>query len=112
MSTQPIYTLGAPKGKPDLDLFDLKPKPTITFDGGGICPEQYDAYLGDELVGYLRMRHGTFAIHCPNVAGEQIIYSTLPKGDGCFEDDEREFFLGLAQSVILRWLDQQTEVSS
>lgn len=105
MSTQPLFTLGAPKGEPELDLFDLKPKPTIAFDGGGICPEQYDAYLGERVVGYVRMRHGAFAVHCPDVAGEQILYTTLPQGNGCFESGERDFFLGLAATVIDRWVE-------
>lgn len=26
------------------------------------CPEQYDAYLNGELVGYLRLRHGHFRV--------------------------------------------------
>ena len=26
----------------------------------GACPEQYDAFIGEEQVGYLRLRHGYF----------------------------------------------------
>lgn len=57
-----------------------------------VAPEQYDAFLGNEQVGYLRLRHGHFTGTYPDVDGE-LIYEADPKGDGCFEDDERAHFL-------------------
>lgn len=68
------------------------------------CPEQYDAYLDDERVGYLRLRHGLFRVYFPDVGGETI-YEASPKGDGCFSDDEREFYLNEAREAIQKKLD-------
>lgn len=65
----------------------------------GACPEQYEAFIGDKQVGYLRLRHGWFRVDFPCVHGE-IIYEAEPKGDGCFYDDEREFFLEQAKKAI------------
>lgn len=63
------------------------------------CPEQYDAYLDGEQVGYLRLRHGEFRVDFPDVGGETI-YEAHPKGDGCFFDDEKEFYLNEARKAI------------
>jgi hypothetical protein len=63
-------------------------------------PEQYDAYLGDELVGYLRLRHGYFRAECHG----KVVYDSYPKGDGIFEDDEREQELNNACKAILATL--------
>jgi len=67
------------------------------------CPEQYDAYYNNLLVGYLRLRHGEFTVTFPNVGGE-LIYSAEPEGDGCFEDHERDYFLMEAEKAILHKL--------
>lgn len=64
----------------------------------GACPEQYDAYLGDEKVGYLRLRHGYFSVEVPY--GGEIIYSANTKGDGLFEEEERAFHLEMAKKAI------------
>ena len=34
-------------------------------------PEQYDAFLDEWQVGYLRMRHSWFSVSFPDAAGEQ-----------------------------------------
>lgn len=65
------------------------------------CPEQYDAFIGSEPVGYLRLRHGRFTVRYPDVDGE-LIYSADPEGDGIFEDFERDYFLRFAVDAILR----------
>ena len=65
----------------------------------GACPEQYDVFLGEELVAYLRLRHGWFYAACPYVGGT-VVYEAYPKGDGMFEDDEREFYLTEAIKAI------------
>jgi hypothetical protein len=52
------------------------------------CPEQYDAFVDGRQVGYLRLRHGHFRVHYPDVGGE-IVYQSHPSGDGMFGDDER-----------------------
>ena len=56
-----------------------------TCDG---CPEQYDVYKGTEQVGYLRLRHGLFTARYPDVEGK-VVFSSNPRGDGEFEDEER-----------------------
>lgn len=65
----------------------------------GACPEQYDAYHGDKKVGYLRLRHGYFAVTYPWVDGE-LLYDDYPHGDGMFEGYERKFYLDKAIEVI------------
>ena len=72
----------------------------------GACPEQYDAYIGDERVGYLRLRHGWFYVECPDCGGETV-YESEPKGDGLFDDDEREFYLREAVAAIKAWKEKQ-----
>jgi len=69
----------------------------------GACPEQYDAYIGELQVGYLRLRHGTFTVSVPDAGGETP-YIDYPTGDGCFEDSERDHFLDEAKRAIADWL--------
>ncbi|MGN6584108.1 MAG: hypothetical protein ACTHJV_10430 [Rhizobiaceae bacterium] len=64
-----------------------------------ISPEQYDAFAGDQPIGYLRLRHGIFTVAYPDADGE-LIYEASPKGDGCFEDDERAYFLTKAIQIL------------
>ena len=56
------------------------------------CPEQYDAYIDDVKVAYLRLRHGYFYVQMP-YDSENKIYEAYPAGDGLFEDWERELYL-------------------
>ena len=65
-------------------------------------PEQYDAFIGDEKVSYLRLRHGHFSVECPDVFGETV-YEASPYGDGFFDDDERAGFLEAAKEAISDW---------
>lgn len=67
----------------------------------GACPEQYEAFLDGKQVGYLRLRHGWFRVDYPDCGGETI-YEAEPKGDGMFEDDEREFYLNEAKEAIIK----------
>lgn len=53
------------------------------------CPEQYDVFDGEEKVGYLRLRHGRFRADVPDCGGETV-YESMTKGDGVFDDEERE----------------------
>lgn len=66
------------------------------------CPEQYDAFVGDQQVGYLRLRHGFFTVDVPDHTGDTI-YEACPRGDGIFEDDEREGYLMAAKQAIVEW---------
>lgn len=70
------------------------------------CPEQYDVFKNGKKVGYLRLRGGSFSVSAPE-CGAGIIYRASPKGDGCFEDDERKFYLTKAIEVIANQ-DEQT----
>lgn len=63
------------------------------------CPEQYDAWLGGVRIGYLRLRHGGFAVEYPNCGGE-LVYEAEPEGDGRFEDHERERHLAAAVAAL------------
>ena len=66
----------------------------------GACPEQYDVFLHDNQIGYLRLRHGSFTADYPD-AGGSLVYSASPNGDGIFEDAEREFYITQAVMAIL-----------
>lgn len=63
------------------------------------CPEQYDAYIDGNVVGYLRLCHGVFTVDIPDASGREI-YRAYPRGDGIFEYDEREDFLAAAKDHI------------
>lgn len=63
----------------------------------GACPEQYDVYLCKDQVGYLRLRHGYFRAENSDSV---VVYSTQCKGDGVFDDDEREYHLTQAITSI------------
>jgi hypothetical protein len=67
------------------------------------CPEQYNAYLGDRQVGYLRLRHGFFVVECP-VNGGMEVYSAHPSGDGIFDPSERDRYLRNAANSIYGWV--------
>lgn len=63
-------------------------------------PEQYEAFDENKnQVGYLRLRHGYFRVDFPDCGGETI-YSASPKGDGIFDEEEREFYLEMAKKAI------------
>lgn len=64
------------------------------------CPEQYDAFINGKQIGYLRLRHGHFTVQYPDVGGE-LVYSSETKGDGMFDDDEREGHLIAARLRLI-----------
>ena len=69
------------------------------FRGGGMCPEQYHVFKDGVQVSYTRLRHGLFLVKVPD-AGGMIVYAASPRGDGCFENDEREHYLRKAIEAI------------
>lgn len=69
----------------------------------GACPEQYDAFVGEEQVGYLRLRDGHFRVDFPHCGGETI-YEASPRGDGIFDENERDHYLSMARAAISRRL--------
>lgn len=63
----------------------------------GACPEQYDVFLGDDQIGYLRLRHGTFRADYRG----GTVYVGHPDGDGIFTDSERHEYLNAACHAII-----------
>jgi hypothetical protein len=74
----------------------------------GACPEQYEAFIDGEQVGYLRLRHGWFYVSCPDCCDNHVLEAD-PKGDGYFHDDEREHYLTMAVKAIKEWKAKQNE---
>lgn len=75
------------------------------LEGGGSCPEQYDVFDGDKKVGYLRLRHGYFRAECYDDEGHAVeVYAADTRGDGHFEDDERDEYLTAAVHAIDKFL--------
>lgn len=72
----------------------------------GACPEQYDVFLGDENVGYLRLRHGYFVAECK---GESV-YESTTEGDGLFDCDERDYHLNTAKEAIMQRLEEISDL--
>lgn len=68
----------------------------------GACPEQYDVMLDGQKVAYLRLRHGSFTVNVPDCGGE-MIYHANPKGDGMFEDKERDYYIHNALGAIEKY---------
>ena len=77
------------------------------------CPEQYDVFKMDDtdnIVGYVRLRHGRLYAACPYVGGE-FVYETYPNGDGCFDsEEERISHLTLIKINIEKWLEKNRKV--
>lgn len=70
------------------------------------CPEQYDVFYDGDLVGYMRLRHGTFRAECPGPGGDLVYLSGVMGSDaGCFQnDDERKMNLEWAKIAISEWI--------
>lgn len=68
-----------------------------------VCPEQYDAFINDENIGYLRLRHGRFTVDYKN----DTIFTAYPEGDGCFEYDERDKYLKEATMLLLNKYNEE-----
>lgn len=68
------------------------------------CPEQYDVYLNDKQVGYLRLRHRGFRCEYPDCGGETLYYANT-KGDGMFDDEERDPQIRKALATIVDKLE-------
>ena len=72
-------------------------------------PEQYDAVgASSDQVGYLRLRHGRFRVDFPT-SGGQTIFEARPKGDGIFDDDERDLYLQKACDAIAGRLSREQD---
>lgn len=77
----------------------------------GACPEQYDAELDMNRVGYLRLRWGGFNVTCPGVVGESVYYAEV--GDdmcGQFPSPgERKQHLDLARKAIAEYVNRKLQ---
>lgn len=71
----------------------------------GACPEQYDVYEDNKIVGYIRLRHGYFSVRCPDSSGQTVLEAEFEHGLGIFEDDfQRKHWLSSAAEAINIWL--------
>lgn len=70
------------------------------------CPEQYDVFHNEELVGYMRLRHGIFRAECPGPDSELVYMSGVIGSDaGCFSnEEERKMNLDWAKIAISEWI--------
>jgi len=89
----------------DYSYYGLKLKRTSLA-----CPEQYDVYYENTLCGYMRLRHGWFRTEYYKTPDDddygEIVYDYYPKGDGIFDNDEREEHLKKGAEAIvkqMRW---------
>lgn len=70
------------------------------------CPEQYDLFdKNQNMIAYFRLRHGCFTVECLDCDGE-VVYYAEPKGDGLFEDDERDFYMTEGIKAVKNFIDQ------
>lgn len=77
----------------------------ITCDA---CPEQYDVFHNGEQIGYLRLRHGYFAARYGGVNGPTV-YESDAKGDGSFNDGEREYHLVRSVANLLNYKESKAD---
>ena len=63
------------------------------------CPEQYDVFLGDQQVGYMRLRWGSFSTRYVDYNGEEVYSADV--GFGEFPDEhERDHHLRKALEAL------------
>ncbi len=78
-----------------------QPEPEIILEmTSSACPEQYSAFCDGKRVGYLRLRGGLFRVDYPDCGEETIFETEEVRGDGAFNDDEREHWLAVAKEKI------------
>ena len=55
------------------------------------CPEQYDVYVGDLMIAYVRLRHGRLRVEHPDIGGKEVYKAILDdwEDQGRFADDEQ-----------------------
>lgn len=73
------------------------------------CPEQYDVHYDNELVGYVRLRHGYLYCDCPYIGGDTVYEAEIegPYGGGIFPDEEtRMEHLTNIGVAIVKWLEE------
>lgn len=68
------------------------------------CPEQYDVFYNDRMVGYVRLRWGNLTAEYPACDGETIFEYTFEKDDlkGCFDsNEERMLYLNMIANALI-----------
>jgi hypothetical protein len=84
------------------------------------CPESYKVYEQDNLVGFLRLRHGVFRVdyyplqlHKVGVEdSRETLYEEFVNSDGIFDDAERKIKVPFALELILSKLaDEKKEIN-
>jgi hypothetical protein len=76
----------------------------------GTCPEQYDAFIGSLQVGYLRLRFGKFTVEYPQCGDDMILMCGFnDEWKGVFDDDERDYYMKLAKTAIINYLNRGVE---
>ena len=75
------------------------------------APEQYDVFVGENLspenvVGYLRLRHGHFMAQCWIGDELETVYEADTIGGGCFDEAERDEHLNKAKAAISARLEK------
>ena len=76
------------------------------------CPEQYDVWDGDKLVGYVRVRGSLCRAFAPDVCGECIYEQAIGDSgwDGCFETEgQRKYHLTLIELAIRNWIKENEQ---
>ena len=101
------WQMGDKKAKPT--------KPTFHINGfvfvqiSNYCPEQYDVFLNDAKVAYVRLRDGVLSVDIPDCGFNTIFEDDLPLDDsdiigGDFEnDDVRQKWLNFIAGELLKY---------
>ena len=70
-----------------------------------MCPEQYDVFLDEKQVAYVRLRWGCLTVEVPDVKGKGILeHNFNEEFKGSFKDKERELWLKKIEEKILEYL--------
>jgi hypothetical protein len=72
------------------------------------CPEQYDVFKGDKMVGYVRLRWGVLSCCYPNYDGEEIYSKSFDDAwQGEFDDDnERNKYLIIIAKELNNYMEK------
>ena len=78
------------------------------------CPEQYDVFKGDKLVGYVRLRWGVLSCRYPDYEGDEIYSESFDDGwQGEFEDDnERNKYLIIIAKELNNYMENNENEKS
>ena len=77
-------------------------------------PEQYDGYVGDEPVAYLRLRNGVFTAQCPHIDSDPLgflvnryVYAERCGHGEFYSDVQRRLELDNAREAIAKWYNDK-----